>query len=119
MGVADQIRIRGLELRVHLGVPDAERAVEQVVEADVTLGLRRGFDAMPDDIAATVDYAVLVEEVRKMAAARPRRLLETLAAEIVALLSGDARVAEVEVELRKRILPGVDHVAVRLRRPAG
>jgi dihydroneopterin aldolase len=113
---SDAIIIRGLELRVHIGVPDEERAAVQVITADLQITLRRGFDAMQDDIGRTVDYAAVADRVRTIAAERPRRLLEQLAAEIVAALLRVELVDGVEVELRKRILPGTDHVAVRMSR---
>jgi dihydroneopterin aldolase len=112
----DSIIIRGLELPVRVGVPYAERAVQQVVVADVTITLSCGFDAMHDELAETVDYEAAANQIKVLAAERPRKLIETLAAEIVAALLAKPLVSAVEVELRKRILPGVDHVAVRLKR---
>ncbi len=116
MATHDTIIIRGLELPAHIGVPDAERADWQLITADVTLTLRRGFDTMKDELAETVDYAAAANRIKSLAATRPRKLLETLASEIVSDLIGHQSVKAVDVELRKRILPGVDHVAVRMRR---
>ena len=112
----DAIIIRGLELPVHIGVPDEERATTQTLTADVILTLHGGFDRICDEIDSTLDYAVVAERVKALAAERPRKLLETLAAEIVAALLALDRVGAVEVELRKRILPGTEHVAVRMSR---
>jgi 7,8-dihydroneopterin aldolase/epimerase/oxygenase len=112
----DAIIIRGLELPVRIGVPEAERAGWQVVGADVELELRPRFDELNDELAGTLDYQAVAEEIRVLAAARPRKLLETLAAEIVGALLRHPMVATVAVELRKRILPGVDHVSVRMKR---
>lgn len=116
MKTDDAIIIRGLELPVRIGVPETERAVWQVITADVTLTLRRGFSMMRDDLAETVDYEAVANQVKALAGERPRKLLETLAAEIVSRLLQIEIISAVEVELRKRILPGVDHVAVRMRR---
>ncbi len=112
----DTIIIRGLELPTRIGVPDSERADWQLVTADVTLTLRRGFDTMGDDLLETVDYEAVAKQVKALAAESPRKLLETLAAEITRVLLQIEIVGSVEVELRKRILPGVDHVAVKMRR---
>jgi 7,8-dihydroneopterin aldolase/epimerase/oxygenase len=112
----DAIIIRGLELPVRLGVPDAERAGWQTVGADVELEMQPRFEELGDDLARTLDYEVVAREIRALVAARPWRLLETLAAAITGALLGHASVASVSVELRKRILPGVDHVAVRMKR---
>lgn len=115
----DSIIIRGLDLPVRIGVPDAERADWQTIHADVVLEMEPRFDAMPDELAATLDYEAVANEIKTLAAERPRKLLEILAAEIIAVMLRHPAVAGAEVELRKRILPGVDHVAVRMKRGRG
>lgn len=112
----DEIHILGLEMPVRIGVPDAERAAWQVVTADIRLTLGRGFDGMSDEITSTVDYERAANEAAALAAARPRKLLEVLAADLVKHFLADDSVAAVEVVLRKRILPHTDCVAVRMRR---
>ena len=112
----DAIIIRGLELPVRIGVSEAERAGWQTVGADVELEMEPRFDALHDEVTETLDYEVVANEVKVLAAARPRRLLETLAAEVIAALLRHPMVASAAVELRKRVLPGVDHVAVRMQR---
>ena len=115
----DAIIIRGLELPVRIGVPDAERAGWQTVSADVELEMQPRFDELHDELAGTLDYQAVADEIKTLAAARPRKLLETLAAEIIGALLRLPMVAAAAVELRKRILPGVDHVAVRMKRGRG
>ena len=112
----DEIRISALRLTTHIGVPDEERAGSQVLEADITLRIRRRFEAMDDDIAATIDYAAVAARLQALAAERPRRLIETLAAEMAACVLEEFQAIGVTLELRKRILPDTDHVAVRLVR---
>ncbi len=112
----DEIRLSSLQLTTHIGVPEAERAGSQVLEADVTLRIRRRFEAMNDDIAATIDYAAVAVRLQQIAAERPRRLIETLASEMAACVLEEFQAIGVTVELRKRILPETDHVAVRLVR---
>jgi dihydroneopterin aldolase len=53
-----------------------------------------------------------------VAAAKPRRLIETLAAELAQVVLEEFAAAQVQITLRKRILPQTDHVAVRLVRTA-
>ncbi len=112
----DEIRIVALRLTTYIGVPEAERAESQVLEADITLRIAGRFEGMNDDIAATIDYAAVAARLQALAAERPRRLIETLAAEIAACVMGEFQAAGVSVELRKHILPDTDHVAVRLVR---
>jgi dihydroneopterin aldolase len=112
----DEIHILGLEMSVRIGVPEAERAAWQTVSADITVTLFREFDKMQDELDDTLDYARAANEATTLAAARPRQLLETLAADLVGHFLQDERVRAVEVLLRKRILPHTDAVAVRMRR---
>jgi len=112
----DAIIIRGLELPVRIGVPETERAGWQTLGADVELEMEPRFDELNDELAGTLDYQAVADQIRALAASRPRKLLETLAAEIIGALLRHPMAASVAVELRKRILPGVDHVAVRMKR---
>jgi 7,8-dihydroneopterin aldolase/epimerase/oxygenase len=114
----DEIHLRGLDLPTRIGVPEAERGVWQTLQADVTLGLIGRFEQMADDLGRSIDYAAVATRLRALAAERPRKLLETLAAEISGCLVNEFGAAATTVELRKRILPGTDWVAVRLVRPA-
>ena len=114
----DEIQIIGMRLPVHIGVPEEERATTQIVEADVIMRLRCPCDRLRDDLASTIDYAAVDARVRELAASRPRHLIETLAAEIAAVVLGEFGAASATVEVRKRILPEVGHVAVRLHRSA-
>ncbi|MDZ4403915.1 dihydroneopterin aldolase [Prosthecobacter sp.] len=116
MNPPDEIRISALRLSTHIGVPEAERASSQVLEADITLRITGRFEAMNDDIAATIDYAAVASRLQTLAAERPRKLIETLAAEMAACLLDEFHASGVTIELRKRILPDTDHVAVRLVR---
>lgn len=115
----DCILINGLELPVRIGVPEEERAGWQTVRVDLELRLRTRVEAMHDEITATVDYDAVARQVRTLAAERQRCLIETLAGDIAALLLQNDRLAGATVTLRKRILPGVDDVAVRVVRNAG
>ena len=113
----DCIHLRGLDLPTRIGVPDEERAAWQTLSADVTLRLSAHFEQMHDELAGTVDYAAVALRLRVLAADRPRALIETLAAEMAACLLAEFGPSSVTIELRKRILPGTDHVAVSLTRP--
>ncbi|MDZ4287686.1 MAG: dihydroneopterin aldolase [Prosthecobacter sp.] len=113
----DEIHLRGLDLPTRIGVPEEERAGWQTLQADVTLRLATRFESCAEDLTRTIDYAAVAARLRTLAADCPRKLLETLAAEISACLLAEFAAASVTVELRKRILPGTDWVAVRVTRP--
>ena len=114
--VADRILINGLELPVQIGVPDEERAGWQTLRADLELELVGRVEDFGDDLSATVDYDAVAREIRQLAAERPRRLIERLAGEIAQALLAKSLIRGVLVTIRKRILPGVDDVAVRIHR---
>ena len=112
----DRILIEGLELSSCIGVPDEERAAAQRLTVSLVLEPIRGFSDLGDALENTVDYFRVCEEVKALALARPRRLIETLAGDIAALLLARFALRAIEVELRKYILPDTAFVAVALRR---
>jgi dihydroneopterin aldolase len=113
----DTIHIADLELSAEIGVPDAERTHPQRLTVNITLEPRYGFEHLNDEIENTVDYFQAARLVQALARSRPRKLIETLAEEIAAELLKSFPLREVQVELRKYILPDTAHVAVRIRRP--
>ncbi len=115
--LADEIHLHGLDLPVQIGVPEEERAAWQTLQADVILSVATRFEELGDEIDRTIDYSAVANRLRALAAERPRRLIETLATEMTACLLAEFGALRVSVTLRKRILPGCDHVAVHLIRP--
>ena len=119
-GRDDQIHVRELELRAHVGVPDEERAVAQRLTVSLRLWPTTSFAAMSDDLSKTVNYAAVCREVKDLVSSRADKLIETLGEAIAARLLAVFPVRKVELELRKFILPDVKYVAVVLvrERPA-
>ncbi|MBS0657670.1 MAG: dihydroneopterin aldolase [Verrucomicrobia bacterium] len=112
------IHVAGLLLDTHIGVPDAERGAPQQLRLWLTLTPLLPFAEMADDVSRTIDYAEVCRRCRALAAERPRRLIETLVDDLAGLLLREFPCAEVELELRKYILPETEYVAVRLARRA-
>lgn len=111
----DRLVISGLTLEARIGVPDAERAAPQRLEIDLVL--ETAFRGLNDEIDRAVDYAAVSERVRTQVAASCCRLIETLAESLAAAVLRDfPRVTAIEVEVRKFILPGIRHVAAKIRR---
>jgi len=107
------IFIRSLTADVFIGVPDEERANAQRILIDVTIEPITPFEDLNDDLSLTVDYDAVSRRIVAEAMARPRRLIETLAADLTALVIQEFPAETVTVEIRKFILPNTDHVAVR------
>jgi dihydroneopterin aldolase len=112
----DSIIVSRLEIWACVGVPAAEREVEQRLTVSLLLEPEGGLAGLGDDIGRTVDYAAVCEVVKEEAKAKPRRLIETLAEEIATRLLKGFALRAVEVEVRKYALPETEHVGVRMRR---
>ena len=112
----DTILIEQLDLSAHIGVPDEERISAQRLTVSLRMEVARDFRELNDDLSKTADYFAVCGAIKALAAERPRRLIETLAEEIAAVVLRDFAVAAVEVVLRKFILPETAFVAVCLRR---
>lgn len=111
----NEIRIRGLKLECHIGVPDEERATAQTLLVDLTIVPLTAFDELNDDIARTVDYDAVCQRLAAIAGDHPRQLIETLAVDLAWTVVKEFPAAEALVEIRKFILPQTDHVGVAYR----
>ena len=67
-----------------------------------------GFDDLEDDIERTVDYEGLSLDLRDVASARPRKLIETLVVEMAEHVLEKYPVREVSLTIRKFILRARD-----------
>jgi len=115
----NEIIVKGLEIICHVGVPDEERRVAQRLLVDVRIVPQTAFSELADEIELTVDYDAAARRVAELAATRPRRLIETLAVDLAAMLVAEFRAERAEVEVRKFILPNAEYVAVRCARQRG
>jgi FolB domain-containing protein len=113
---AGVITIHGLDLPTYIGVPEQERAQLQVLRAFISVVPQHSFHEMQDDVQYTSDYAQLALRCQQLALAKPRRLLETLADELAELALREFAAKKVQIELQKKILPGVEYVSVRLEK---
>ncbi len=110
--MSESIHICGLEVLVHIGVPEEERAMAQTLWLDVEMRAGRSFREMGDEVRNTIDYAEVAEAVTALAAERPRRLIETLACEVREMIESRFGGRGVKVVVRKKVLPNADYVAV-------
>jgi FolB domain-containing protein len=116
METPDIIEIRRLRVRTHIGVPDEERAEAQTLHVTVRMVPGQGFAGLGDEISRTIDYHAVALEIQALAAARPRRLIETLAVEIADHLLAGHPLCSVAVSIEKHILPDTECVAVHIER---
>ena len=116
----DRVRLTGLRVRGHHGVLAAERRDGQDFVVDVALSLDLQAAGASDNLADTVDYAVLAQSLARVVAGEPLDLLEALAARLAEVCLADTRVASVEVTVHKPAAPldvSVADVSVIVVRP--
>ncbi|GAA1730405.1 hypothetical protein GCM10009809_27420 [Isoptericola hypogeus] len=115
----DQIRLDGVSATGHHGVLPHERAEGQVFRADVVLHLDTRAAASSDDLAATVSYADVAQDVHDVLAGSPADLVETVAERIAAVVLDRPAVHTVDVRVHKPQAPievPFDDVSVVVRR---
>lgn len=112
----DTIIIKGLEVPLHIGVPDEERANPQILKLHIELVPSKDFRGLDDDIEKAVNYYEVSLRVKELAAERPRKLIETLGEEICQMVLDEFSVGEILLEIEKFILPDTDFVGLRMQR---
>jgi dihydroneopterin aldolase len=116
---ADRIRLTGLRVRGFHGVFDHERRDGQEFVVDAELELSTAPAAASDDVADTVHYGELAEQLAAVIAGEPVNLIETLVARLADVCLADPRVAATTVTVHKPQAPiplAFDDVAVTIRR---
>lgn len=107
--LGDMVAVRGVALRLTLGVPAWERRKPQTLRLDFEFpgDIRRA--AAADDVRHTADYAAVVFAVRRQLGGKVYRLIETVAEDAAHVALETTRAREVRVIVRKRPpLPGVE-----------
>lgn len=95
------VRIRGLEVAGRHGVHEAERVLGQRFVADIDMVLAHDRSTMSDDLAETVDYATIADEVAEIIAGEPVALLERLCRMIADRVLAEPVVSAVTVTVAK------------------
>ncbi|MCT9819207.1 dihydroneopterin aldolase [Microbacterium sp. W1N] len=117
--MTDTISIAGIRATGFHGVYDHERRDGQQFVADLVLELPLARAAATDDVADTVHYGEVAEQVAAILAGDPVNLLETLAARIADAILERPAVQAVTVTLHKPQAPipvPFGDVAVTIRR---
>jgi D-erythro-7,8-dihydroneopterin triphosphate epimerase len=102
--MTDQIEIKDLLLRTHIGVTEQERRDRQDVLINLVLETDTRAAGLSDDINDTVDYRALNKRLIAHVEGTTFNLVEKLAEDLAALCLADPRVSRVRVTVEK---PGV------------
>ncbi|WP_096382661.1 dihydroneopterin aldolase [Aurantimicrobium minutum] len=101
----DRITLTGLRVHANHGVFDFEREQGQLFIIDVTAWLDLSPAALSDDLAQTVHYGELAEEVVAAVASEPVDLIETVAERVALVVLAHKPVDRVEVTVHKPEAP--------------
>ncbi|QSB17043.1 dihydroneopterin aldolase [Natronosporangium hydrolyticum] len=101
----DRIHLTGLRVPGRHGVYDSERERGQDFVVDAVLELDLSPAAASDEVADTVDYGHLADQLAEVVAGPPVRLLETLATRLCAVCLADHRVLAVTITVHKPAAP--------------
>lgn len=115
--IDDAIQILGMRLRCNVGVSDEERSRTQELVASVRLKVDLRRAGRTDELADTVDYASLADEITAAVEGGTFRLIESVAQTIADICLQHAAVGKVTVVVEKPgALPRAERAAVRIVR---
>ncbi len=115
----DRIDLRGIAARGRHGVFEHERRDGQTFVADVSLGLDLALAADTDDLAATVDYGKITQDIHDVITGEPADLIESVALRMVDLCLSHPRVRWASVTVHKPEAPievTIEDVSVTIER---
>ncbi|SFH90188.1 dihydroneopterin aldolase [Modicisalibacter xianhensis] len=97
----DRVLIEGLSVETVIGVYDWERTIRQRLELDLELATDIRPAAAGDDLARTLDYAAISQQIGEFAASSRFELVETFAERLAAMLREEFGIAWLRLTLRK------------------
>ncbi len=115
----DSISLTGLRAFGHHGVFDRERTAGSAFTVDATIWLDLAAASETDDLALTVHYGDLAEEIVAAVERDPVDLIETVAARIIGVVFQRQSIRGVRVTVHKESAPlsvPADDVSVTLTR---
>ncbi|WP_372455633.1 dihydroneopterin aldolase [Nonomuraea sediminis] len=101
----DRITLKGLRARGRHGVLAAERELGQEFVVDATLFVDTAPAAAGDDLAKTVHYGELAQDLVKVVEGEPVDLIETLAQRLADVCLAHELVSRVEISVHKPAAP--------------
>lgn len=97
----DIVFIEALKVDTVIGVYEWEKTIQQTLQFDIEMRTDTRQAAQIDDLSKTVDYAVVADDVVKLAKENQVELIETVADMVADKILKDYPVESVKVTLRK------------------
>jgi dihydroneopterin aldolase len=114
---ADRLSVAAMRCDCHIGVTEEERRERQRLEIDLDLHADLEAAGRTADLARTIDYRALSEEVRGLLEAGRWRLVEAAAVAVLdRVFERWPAVDRAVVRVRKYVLERVAHVEVEMER---
>lgn len=113
----DIVFVNQLQIDTVIGVYEWEKSIKQTLVIDLQMATDIRAAAAGDDLAFTIDYAVVCEKVQQLVQAKPLELIETVAENIAALLLREFPTKAVMVRVGKpAAVKAAATVGVEIRR---
>ena len=96
-----------------IGVPENERKTPQRLLLSVRFKIETAFSALDDNIEKTVDYEGVAAEAERVVQTSTAHLIEKLVADLGEALMTRFPMLQLEIELKKFILPNAQCVSVK------
>ncbi len=113
----DIVFVNQLKIDTVIGVYDWEKTIQQTLVIDLQMATDIRKAAAGDDLAHTIDYAVVCEKVQLLVQAQPLELIETVAENIAAMILSDFPARAVLVRVGKpAAVKAAATVGVEIRR---
>jgi dihydroneopterin aldolase len=113
------VRLVDLEVFYRVGVPEAERAQPQRLMVSVEMDVDAAAAAQSDELADTIDYYRVSQDILGFGDGRSWKLLETLCADLAELVLGRHQPRGVRIEVKKFIIPEARYVSVSCAKVPG
>jgi dihydroneopterin aldolase len=114
-----KITIVDLEVFMHVGVTDGERAQPQRLLLTVDMEFDFSSAALTDRLTRTIDYFAVAQWLLKYGEGRSWKLIEKLASEVADGVLAQFQPQAVTVEVKKFSIPQAQYVSVSLTKSRG
>ena len=113
----DIIYLKDLRIDTVIGIYAWEQAITQKISLDIEVGIDINSAAASDDIADTLNYALLADSLNQFISAKSFRLLETLAYQTAEFLQQRFKISWLRLKINKLgAVPNAKEVGVIIER---